>query len=192
VRNAEPLDRHASAVHGRRCVLGRLLGKYRQELLAPVAINAIRTPQAAADCLRDPSQGIVAGGVSVAVVVALERVDIAHCKGDSARVPGNFGLQRLQLLLEPEAVAEARQRIGPRRAEQRLAVVQKPGVLVGKRAVRADDTRGRHEARFEVLDVNRLEQAVVRAGANRVDEVALARVSAHEEHVRVRAPIDGA
>ena len=77
MRQRQRLHLPAQAFGQRQCAGGIGLGQDRGELLAAVARQQIGRPQQALpQCLGHAAQAVVAGRVAVAVVVALEAVQV--------------------------------------------------------------------------------------------------------------------
>ena len=192
VLDGEALDRRTDAIHRRFRVGSGLFPEHDQKLFASVAVDVIGAPEAALDATRDAPKSLVAGEVSVVVVVELESVEIAHRDDCAAAVARDLGLQGREVLLEPQSIRDLRQRIDTGRLEESLAVVAQDDVAPGELPVGAHHAGRGDEPGLEIIEVDGLCQVIVGPGAHRIDEVALAGMAAGEQQIRVVAGVQGA
>jgi hypothetical protein len=106
VADGQLLHRRPDALHRDPRGLGGLLGQHDQELLAPVAVDAVAGAQLPPDPVGHRAQRLVPGVVPKAVVEGLEPVGVAHGQVVAAAMAAAAGVQRPQILLQRQPVAE--------------------------------------------------------------------------------------
>src|SRR4051812_24442219 len=122
MRDAERLHRRTNAIHGVRRVLRGLLRKNDDELLAAVAIHSVARAHRVAQRGGDLLERDVAREMPVAIVVRLERVDIADGGAVPMSVAHGVRGECLEVLVEAQTIRDERKRIGARDAEGLLAM----------------------------------------------------------------------
>src|SRR5436305_631374 len=105
VRHSQRLHPGTHPLNGGQAGLERLLGKDAEEILAAVAVEGIASARLTAELVRHGGEHVVAGLMTVRVVVGLEVIDVDQRHAVAMPVALNARLEQLEVLLERPAVA---------------------------------------------------------------------------------------
>ena len=111
-------DRSANPLGGDEDRIRAAVRHEQQEFLAAVAVGALAGADHQVDARGDAPQRLVAGDVSVVVVVELEVVDVEQGHAVGPTDPQGSRVGAGEVLVHPPAVAEARQLVGQRALQQ--------------------------------------------------------------------------
>jgi hypothetical protein len=149
VNDSKRLDLLPYALHPGPSVVQRLSGQDREKLVSPVPVETIVAAERIANGVRDAAKGVVAPQVTKAVVVGLERVDVAYRR--DVRVPEDARREQLEVFRELEAIGHGRERIGARGSEVVIALASERRVLRISSTLDRDDPTRDFEARLELV-----------------------------------------
>jgi len=118
VRDRQFLDCQPVTLGRHQSVVKRLFGQQDQKFFAPVAIDLVAAPSRVRECPRHGPEHFIAGEMALAVVICLEKIDVAHDGATGVAIAIRPRVDVVEILAQSEATAELGQRVGTRLIEE--------------------------------------------------------------------------